>query len=230
MAATATNKTSPPLTLPPKLNALTNGSSPLPEHMNSNKKLPPIPTKPKPPLSHQRSSHLCQRVSADSRLDTDSSPDTSPRPVLKSVPFTKKLSLDSFIPTSTNLAPMFPPLAPLSPTRSDSNLSHFPPPVLKPKPTQTTPSSSPLPFRRISTDVPPQTHRPRTDSPVVAPKPLFPLAHKLPHSSATPHTTCDTASEDSGIFISPDKMLPELPPKLPIRLQKSQPEKNNLGS
>ena len=221
MAATQSpiipKRSSPSLVLPPKPSPLTNGA--LPILQNDNKKLPPLPTKPKPPLS-QRASHLNQRISADSRFDTDSSSDTFPHPVLRNIPITKKLSLDSAIPMSTNSSPLLPVQILLSPTRSTSNLcSHAPP--LKPKPTQTTPSPSPPASRRGNTEVPVLPLKARTDSPIVAPKPLFPLSHKLPHS-----TPCDTNSEDSGIFISPDKSLPELPPKLPARPQKSHSEKS----
>ena len=229
MAATQSpiigNRNSPPpppplLILPPKPSALTNGASPT--NPNDTKKLPPLPIKPKPPLS-QRTSHFTQRVSAEGRFDMDSSPDTSPPPTLRAIPITKKLSLDSVIPMSTNPPSLLPFQVTISPTRSASNLYSQPPPLLKPKPTQSTPSSSPLPTPLGSSELASVPFRPRTDSPVVAPKPFLHITHNPPFSSGTPQSTpCSTNSEDS----SPDKTLPELPPKLPVRPQKSHPEKS----
>ncbi|KAI6646682.1 FYVE, RhoGEF and PH domain-containing protein 6-like [Oopsacas minuta] len=215
------NRNSPPLPYPPKTNG--SCSSPLlPTHLNTNKKTPPIPTKPKPPLSLRRS-HVSQRLSGEKRFPaTDSSPESSPQPVLKPIPITKKYSLDSITIPKTDLPSMM--HTPLSPTRSAYNLNTAPnttvlPPALKPKPTSLTPSSSPISFRKINSEAALATHKARLDSPVIAPKPLFPNSHKYSTSNSPgPYTTSnDTNSEDSGIFISPDKTLPELPPKLPVR-------------
>ena len=216
------NRTSPPLMLPAKLNGALSSPALLTQ-VNGNKKVPPLPTKPKPPPS-QRRSNLTQRLSADRNRNIDSSPDTSPKPTLKGLPLTKKLSLDSVTAPPT-------PHTPLSPSRSSTNISENYPPALKPKPLNPlTPNSSPVSLRRINSDAVPKLSRSQIDSPVIAPKPLFPYAHKYVSSPHTPSVTpSDTNSEDSGIFISPDKSLPELPPKLPARPSKSQSEKPNIG-
>ena len=216
------NRTSPPLELPAKLIGVLSSPALLTQ-VNGSKRVPPLPTKPKPPPSEIRSC-LTQRLSADRKLNIDSSPDTSPKPTLKGIPLTKKLSLDSAT---------FPSIShtPLSPTRSSSNISANYPPAIKPKPPNTlTPNSSPVTLRRISSGAVSKPAKPRIDSPVIAPKPLFPYVHKHVSSPQIPYVTpSDTNSEDSGIFISPDKSLPELPPKLPARPSKSQPEKPSIG-